>query len=284
MNAITFETKIYENDWQYVLKTNYLDNMISRCDYSFTHKWLMINNVKDIEEVKKYADKKVAKGIIDKYFVVADYADEALAFFNIQKESFKGGYYYSIAELVALYLCKTPYLLHFSSDSFLEKDGAPWIDEAIDLFNSHKEIVVANPIWNFRYHEAESESEKSIGNFFASNGGFSDQCYLIKTAVFKQPNVFNELHPLSDRYPKYGGELFEKRVDSYLRNHELIRLNSKKVSYIHSNFPKKSLKRKFYNLICDLGLQGAILQLIEKSKEDTSNRKRLKKQKLQNIG
>jgi hypothetical protein len=68
--------------------------------------------------------------------------------------------------------------------------------------------------------------------------GFSDQCYLIKTSDFKK-SIYNEINTNSERYPKYGGELFEKRIDSYMRNNNLYRITSKEISYIHKNFPKK---------------------------------------------
>lgn len=45
METVTFETKCYENDWEFVLKTNYLDEMLRRCSFPFTHKQLIINNV-----------------------------------------------------------------------------------------------------------------------------------------------------------------------------------------------------------------------------------------------
>ena len=38
METVTFETKCYENDWEFVLKTNYLDEMLRRCSFPFTHK------------------------------------------------------------------------------------------------------------------------------------------------------------------------------------------------------------------------------------------------------
>lgn len=235
---VTFETKVYENDWEYILKGNYLDIIIARCNYKFKEKILFINNVKDIKKVKKYADKKVVQGIIDRYFVVKDYENEALNYFNIEKDSFKDGFYYSIAELVSIYLCETKYLLHFSSDSFIDDSTINWIDGAIKIFEEKDNIIVANPTWNYAYNQAKKEAISEIDDFFVGYG-FSDQCYLIKSEVFKK-QVYNETNIASNRYPEYGGELFEKRVDSFMRNHNKLRITSKKVSYFHINFPKNS--------------------------------------------
>jgi len=236
-HSVTFEIKVYENDWEYLLIGDYLDKMISRCNYNFKKKILFINNVNDRREVIKYAVKKIEEGVLDGYYMVEDFSNEALNYFDIEKESFEGGYYYSISELVSIYLCDTDYLLHFSSDSYLEESQINWIDKAIGIFQERDDIIVANPMWDFAYEEAEKESLSETDDFYLGYG-FSDQCYLIRMDVFKE-NIYNEKHLDSERYPKYGGELFEKRVDSYMRNHKKLRITSKEISYIHKNFPKK---------------------------------------------
>ena len=64
--------------------------------------------------------------------------------------------------------------------------------------------------------------------------GFSDQTYLVETALFKKP-IYNEYHNFSDRFPIYGGELFEKRVDSYMQNRNLFRASNRYVYYTHKD-------------------------------------------------
>lgn len=238
---VTFETKCYENDWEFILKGNHLEKMIARCNFPFARKVVIINNVNDIRKVTRYADKKVKKGTLDAYYIADNYAQQALAQFNIDVASFNGGYYYSIAELVGILLCETKYLLHFSSDTLLDNTHSNWINDAIRIFEERKDVLVANPTWDFRFSHAEEESFDSIRNFYLGNG-FSDQCYLIRSGDFKKP-IYNEKNPLSERYPKYGGELFEKRVDSYMHNHQLYRITSKETAYAHKNFPKGKLER-----------------------------------------
>lgn len=55
---VTFETKVWEQDWKYILKGDYLDKMIRDCNYEFDQKNLIINNVKDRKKVAKYAEIK----------------------------------------------------------------------------------------------------------------------------------------------------------------------------------------------------------------------------------
>jgi|GEM_PF-4681632 len=44
--------------------------------------------------------------------------------------------------------------------------------------------------------------------------------------------------------PQYGGESFEKQVDSWMRNHNFLRLTYKHGSYIHKDFPESKYKKK----------------------------------------
>jgi hypothetical protein len=237
---LTFETKCYENDWEFLLKAGRLKKMIESCDYPFTERILYINNVTDLNHVKKFADKCVDKNIIDSYVVVEEQADMVLKAFNINADSFNGGYYYSIQELAGIYLCKTEYLLHFSGDAFLQI-RKPWIDDAIKAMKKNPQYFLANPVWNKKFDEAKSQSFDEDDLFYFSFG-FSDQCYLINVNNYRK-DIYNESHPASERYPKYGGELFEKRISSYIMNHNLYRLTSKSAAYRHRNFPKTKWKR-----------------------------------------
>src|ERR1035437_7042611 len=148
---VTFETKCWENDWEFILGGNYLDTMIDRCQYPFQEKVLMINNVRNLTMVKRFADKKIKQKTIDAYYVVDELAPKVLDFFNITKESFTNGYYYSIAELTSIYLCKTENLLHFSGDSYMPKNNTRWIEKSLKVFSEREDVIVANPTWNGMY-------------------------------------------------------------------------------------------------------------------------------------
>ena len=250
---ITFETKCYENDWEYLLKTNYLDKQIKYCNVVFSNKQLIINNVNDKNKVSIWAQKKKDNKIIDNFYFVDDYIDEALKHFNISKDSFGKGYYYSSAELVGLYLSKSKYHLHFSSDSFMIKNKHNWIIEACEILENNPNISVANPVWNFSFNSAMDEaSGNKINNFFIGYG-FSDQCYFVRTDEFKG-NIYNFSHPESDRYPKYGGELFEKRIDAYMRVNKKNRITSTETSYVHNNFPKLKLLKKIIIYLLNINI------------------------------
>lgn len=240
--SVTFETKCWENDWEILMKTGRLKRMIERSRFPFKEKILYINNVNNKIRVEKAAEELVKKGIITSAVFVDGMADKVLDFFSIDKDSFKGGYYYSIQELAGIFNCKTDYLLHFSGDTIMG-DGAEWIGESINRMESDREILVANPNWQRSGDMAKQESLSEDGSFY-KGFGFSDQCYLVRNADLRKP-VYNEKNEVSERYPVYGGELFEKRVDAYMRNHALKRITSKNAYYIHKNFSRNPLKKTF---------------------------------------
>ncbi len=237
---VTFETKCYENDWEFILKGRLLERMITRCNYSFARRKVFINNVSDLPLVTTWAQKKVHEGVIDEFVVVEDHAEKALKFFEVTRESFTHGYYYSIAELVSIYLCTTPFLLHFSSDTILERNTSTWIADAITLFNRRSEFAVANPTWGRQFDMAKAESHEEDADWYIGYG-FSDQCYLIRTDYFRKP-VYNETTH-APQYLPMSGELFEKRANAYMHNHGLLRMTNKHVCHIHHNFSKNPIKR-----------------------------------------
>ena len=241
MRSITFATNCWERDWDILLKTEFLKNKISRNAYDFTKKTLLINNVDNRKKVEEYSRNMVDKGVITDYFFVEDYIDEALKSFQLSKDALGKGYYYSNHELVGIYLCDTDYLLYFTGDTWLDKKN-DWIEPALIELEKNENFKVANPVWNRKDDEAKKESTSEIENFYVGFG-FSDQCFLVRTKDFKAP-IYNESNPLSERYPKYGGETFEKRVDSWMRNHNFLRLTFKNGYYVHEDFPADKYRRK----------------------------------------
>lgn len=241
MRSVTFATSCWERDWDILLRTKFLQNKIERNEYDFTKKVLIVNNVKDRSKVEKYAREAVDKAVITDYFFVEDYINEALEHFQLTKEALGKGFYYSNHELISIYLCQTDYLVFFTGDTRLDRK-IRWIEPAITEFEKNSGFKVANPVWNEKFDEAKNESTSEIGDFYVSFG-FSDQCFLVRTNDFKAP-IYNETNSASERYPEYGGETFEKRVDSWMRNHNFLRLTFKHGSYLHEDFPTKEYLKK----------------------------------------
>lgn len=248
MSVITFASTCWENDWDVLLKTNYLRNNIIRNFYNFDQRVLLINNVNNCKLVVKYAKILVKKNIIDDYVIVEDYVKNTLDFFKLTKDDLGKGYFYSIAVLVSIYVCTTDFMLYYTGDSIL-KYPINWISEAIDIMNQRNDIKVANLCWNNRYFEAKNDSISEVGNFYIGTG-FSDQCFLIKTENFRA-KIYNEKNAASERYPNHARGSFEERVDSWMRNNNYKRITHKTKSYFNNNFIQNKLLR---NLKILLGL------------------------------
>ncbi|PIY97022.1 MAG: hypothetical protein COY66_01655 [Candidatus Kerfeldbacteria bacterium CG_4_10_14_0_8_um_filter_42_10] len=231
---VIFSTKCWENDWKILLKKQFINEIINRNDFDFAKKVLMINNVNDVDSIKKLSDELVNKKIIDEYHIVKQYENEVLKYFNLEKSSFGKGYYYSIAEMMEIYLYRNcDFLVHFSGDSVMEKKYN-WIIPALEIFQNNRDIVVVNPCWNQKYREAKKEAIKEF-DYYYLGPGFSDQCYMIRLSEFSK-QIYNHNHPSSERYPKYADNLFEKRVDAWMRNCHKYRATLKNISYLHKNW------------------------------------------------
>jgi hypothetical protein len=236
--TITFETKCWENDWESIIKNGgYQRKLLSFKDNQFDKKILIINNVNDVALVCSEADKLVKQQIIDEWFLVDDYKEEVLNYFNIDFNSFKGGYYYSISELVSIYLSNTDYLLHLSSDTNVEiNHDSDWVNVGVNIMEKNSKVICANPVWNHSFMNAKSDSKGDEDNDWFYIQRFSDQCYLIPLKHFKE-KIYNEHNDLSDiHFPKYGGELFEKRVYSHIMNNDLTTITNKRITYMHPNY------------------------------------------------
>jgi hypothetical protein len=244
--SVTFATSCYEVDWQkLLLNKESLDNMIGYNRFDFAKKMIIINNVKNLEGVLKAANKLLDEKTITDIIIANDEAKKILSFFNLKREDFKITdnakhyhgvdndwiYYNALAPLTAIYNCTTDYLLYMTADVRLKKP-IKWIEKALVYLKKYPKCAVANLLWNNKKKEAEAESYKKDRNFFFSKGGFSDQQFLIKVSDFKK-SIYQEIREDAKHFPR--GEVFEKRIFSYLKNRELERITYRRGYYLHSD-------------------------------------------------
>jgi hypothetical protein len=241
--SVTFETKVWENDWELVLNTPRLGEMVERCRYAFSRRVLFINNVSRVAPVEAAARKWIRRGVLDEVVIVEEHADEALEFLGLSREKLGRGLYYSVAELVSIHLARTNYLLHFSGDSMpADSARSDWMEKGLAVLQSKPGVKVFNLVWNHAYQEASREAEDEDQDCYYGYG-FSDQMYLIRVADFRS-RIYEHRCTESARYPEYGGELFEKRVDGWMRTGGFRRATYKHASYVHRNYSKSRLARK----------------------------------------
>ena len=160
----------------------------------FDDKYLMINN--GVPDNVKFPMKT---------YRVDEIITQVLNHFGLDEGSFTenghNGYYYSVAELCAIYLCKTKYLAYVQSDCITDGD---WVKDGIEILEKEKQISVISP-----YSEVNTYGELDYM--------FSDQAFLIRADEFNKP-IYSFTEPELNNYPDYGGNSFEKMVGRYLHN------------------------------------------------------------------
>ena len=239
---ITFEVQCYENDYEEVLNPKRMQKVISNCNYEFERKVVIINKVFSRSKAEKLAQHCIDLQLIDTFYFVEDYLTAALDSFDLTTNSFSGGLTYSRSQLVGIYLCKTPYLLHFNADAYIKnRSKTKWIEDAIQQMSKDTQLICASPYWEPNKMGAKLESIRELKDWYICSG-FTDNCYLIPTKLFKKC-IYNEYHPDSERYPYYAGNCFKRKVNSYMKNHNLHRLVHKSIGFVHSNFQKKPVLR-----------------------------------------
>ncbi len=229
MPTVTFATACWKRDWrQILLDPDYLGKaQISRHCFPFAERLLVINNVdQDLPEVLAAAQKKVQEGIIDRFVL----AHDVLLSFQLHKEQFtQWQYYNALAPLMAIYECRSEYLLYVTGDVYLERPVS-WIEKAIAYMKKEPRVKVANLTWNGNYREAKKESSYSTWNFYVAEQGFSDQMFLVRIEDFRCP-IYGVVRGDAAHYPR--GDVFEARVFSHMKNSGWKRATYRWGSYIH---------------------------------------------------
>lgn len=247
MKTCSFATSCWEKDWRLILlDPSYLaKKQIANQCFPFQEHLLIINNVKDLSAVKKAADEKVQEGVLTRYIVAEEIANEMLVFFQLKRSDFRVGqdakdyegvnpdwiYYNALGPLSAIYSAHAEYLLFLTGDVRLDKP-VRWIERSMKVMEKKKNVGVANLVWNEMYGEAKKESYRTTWNFYFANQGFSDQLFLVNRPLFCRP-IYGEIRPDSSHFPR--GDVFEKRVFSFLKNHGLQRITYRRGSYTHEN-------------------------------------------------
>lgn len=237
---LTLETKVWEQDYDVVLSPSRLARWADAAHGVPAHRVLYVNNVERPGRVMDLARRRVRAGLADEVYLVEEHADAALAQVDLTRADLGRGLVYSLAEIVGLVLCRTPYLLHLSGDS-RPAGRYPWVGPALDRLERDPQAAVANLLWDHDDAGARAEATSIEDDFYVGQG-FSDQMYLVRAPELAAP-VYHHRHPESERYPEYGGELFEKRVDAWMRTHDRRRLTWRHGSYLHENIPARHRRR-----------------------------------------
>lgn len=190
MPKVLFCSKTYFGDYHKFLSGAF-DRKVP--PYPFDDKILMLNN--GVPEGVKFPCKTLD---------VIPLIDQVLDFYNLKHADIAKGFWYSIAELTAIYYAKDyDYLCWVQGDSLTEGD---WITPGIKILEEDKTVSAISP-----YSEC---------NTWGDDWHFSDQSFLIRVKEFRNP--IYEVSDVPD-YPEYAGETFEKMCGNYLKKNHLTR-------------------------------------------------------------
>ena len=219
----------WEADYRTVLTPGFLRNKMIQHQFPFRKLCITVNNVNNELEARRLADNCVARGDADEIIFVKDALPEALALCGLAERSLGPVRHFTDFLLVTVSATDADFVFHCSSNVTLSRPF-DWITEATQKLLSEKQLVVANPSWD----EAGPAAECILHEYpYYIGYGFSDQCFLVKRAVFAAP-IYEYRHEASLRYPMAElGRIFEMRVDSFMRCNQLLRLTDERVFYIH---------------------------------------------------
>ncbi len=220
----------YENTWKEVIDSKLEKNLSLFSKDLFKEKRLIVNNVNSFWNVFEYFKRKHEEiqtwGTWDE-----EVNEEILSTFGLSLKDFTIGLYYSIQHLSGIYLTECDYLLHVSEDCDISGLDDFFIVESIQEMEKSRRYIVAFPRWCPDIEDNFEQVLPKTGVFYYQYG-FTDQVYLIKTEIFKR-NIYRHKHPMSERYPSYGGECFEKRVDAYMRMERMYGIVHREYEYKH---------------------------------------------------
>jgi hypothetical protein len=221
----------YEKTYLEIMLPSYWECIVSQNKFNFSKKILLINNVKDLGDAVKMADKLIESGSISKYYIVADYLPIALKVTNLTLEDLGPNRYFSDCALVAATIPENEWFVYWDAEVRLST-SVDWITPCVEYMKLHHDILVANPMWSEGMYGLNRETMYWDGAYSISYA-FSDQLFLTKRSylaqdIYKHSTIASLRYPMAHIHP-----VFEQNIDAYMRTHALKRLNYSKAQYIH---------------------------------------------------
>jgi imidazoleglycerol phosphate dehydratase HisB len=219
--SITFQINVYEKTYKNVLEStleSFLKILPKFDEYVFID-----NGVVDKEHLRKLLE-NFPQFVL---YTTGEHDEEVLTHFDIKDLGV--AYKYTIPHLYSIYFSKSDYIMHVSED-ILDLQIENFVEDSVKLLENNSDIISTIPNWGAINIESH-EYRENFGIAF----GFSDQVYVLKKDRFNDKIFYNYYHVDSQRYPNYGGESFEKRINSYMRCLNLKRAIHKNSSYRHEH-------------------------------------------------
>ena len=264
----------FERDYRQVLAADFMRRKAAQFKFPFSKRIVTINNVDDKQAALKMARAAVERGEIVGFIEVDKELPRALKACGISPWQLGRVRHYIDFALVSVVAASPGYLLYCCAEVDLT-EGFNWVSPALKKFKEDSAYLVANPCWESDPEGAERESLRRDGAYWVGEG-FSDQCFLVDAEKLAAP-IYGFTHPAGARYPMSDiGDIFEKRVDAYMRLHGFLRLSDSRAFYRHHGaeglgYPKASLLTR---------IKRRMQRIIKRSQPNTSGGKSEKKEEV----
>lgn len=227
-DTVALVINTYESTVSRVLRRSFFSERASENLRIFDETILLINNVQNRQKADQAAQDLVTWGEISSFFHVSDLLSHALQQIGLQPEDLGRIPHYSDCVLVAPFTTDAKFLLYWDAEVTLVTP-TEWVERSIALLNRQSDVFVASPIPSRREYSRYVGETKD----FHFDYGFSDQLFLVRTEDLRK-TIYREKCPASLRYPlSHVGSVAEQRLDSYMRNHSLVRALFKDATYLH---------------------------------------------------
>lgn len=256
MGDVDFYVNCFERDYRLVLAEGFMQQKTRAMCRNFARVVVTINNVQDPQDATRLALKAVERGEISTFLFVADALPKALEQCGLTLRSLGRVRHYVDFALVAVATAQAEFLVYCCAEVEMEQP-MDWITPAIEKLKSNPLLLVANPAWATDPQGADREALLSEGPYRLGYG-FSDQIFLVRADRLRRP-VYNYRHPAGERYPMSDiGDIFEKRVDAYMRCEGLLRLTDTRAFYRHrgpegTGYPRAAFWKRALRRIRSLG-------------------------------
>jgi hypothetical protein len=244
---VSLYVNCFERDYRYVLSPGFMRAKAGQFQFPFKRVVVTLNNIIDKVAAGALAQEAVLRGEIDEFVEVADFLPNALLLCGLKMSDLGVVRHYMDFALVAVTHALPDYVLYCCAEVDLV---APfdWVSDAVTKLEADPRLLVANPSWASDPSGAQRESLSRDGDHWVGMG-FSDQCFLADSKRLSAP-IYNLKHEAGARYPMSDlGDIFEKRVDAYMRHHRLLRISDSRIFYSHAGvegqgYPRLPLYRR----------------------------------------
>jgi hypothetical protein len=254
----------FERDYRQVLAPGFMRAKASQFRFPFNRVVVTLNNILDPEDGRLRARKALQMGEIHDFVEVAKRLPKALEVSGLKASDLGLVRHYMDFALVAVTDALPDYLLYCCAEVDLVTPF-DWVSDAVRKLEADQSLLVANPSWASDPAGAARESRRRDGDHWVGSG-FSDQCFLADSKRLAAP-IYKYKHEAGNRYPMSDiGDIFEKRVDAYMRHHGLLRISDARVFYAHAGaegqgYPRLPLARRILRRGARLlGLTGRRMQ------------------------